>query len=91
LRDRLWLLILGVVVGLLGALALPLWLILGVGWLALGGGWAAWVVTGQSLLVWSYLLVQRTRAAKALHISPWYAVTLPLGALLFTAMMFASA
>jgi chlorobactene glucosyltransferase len=91
LRDRLWLLILGVVVGLLGALALPLWLILGVGWLALGGGWAAWVVTGQSLLVWSYLLVQRTRAARALHISPWYALTLPLGALLFTAMMFASA
>jgi chlorobactene glucosyltransferase len=91
LRDRLWLLLLGAVIGLLGALALPFWLILGIGWLALGGGWAALLVTGQSLLVWSYLLIQRARAARAMNISPWYAVTLPLGALLFTAMMFTSA
>lgn len=91
LRDRLWLLLLGAVIGLLGALALPLWLILGIGWLALGGGWVALLVTGQSLLVWSYLLFQRVRAARALNISSWYAISLPLGALLFTLMLFASA
>jgi chlorobactene glucosyltransferase len=91
LRDRLWLLLLGAAVGLLGALALPLWLVLGVGWLVSGGGAVALLVTFQSLLVWACLLIQRARAARAFHIPAWYALTLPLGALLFTAMMFASA
>ena len=30
-------------------------------------------------------------ACRAMHISPWYALTLPLGALVFTLMMFTSA
>jgi len=91
LRDRLWLLLLGAVVGLLGALLLPFWLLGGLFWFATGGGSGAALVVAQSLIVWGYLVVQRWRASQAMGISPLYAFTLPLGALLFTAMMIVSA
>jgi chlorobactene glucosyltransferase len=91
LRDRLWLLTFGAAMGLIGALVLPLWLLAGFLWLAASGGWSAAVVAGEASLLWAYLLWQRARAASAFGISPLYAFTLPLGALVFTAMMFASA
>ena len=91
LRDRLWLLTFGAAMGLIGALVLPLWLLAGFLWLAAGGGWIAVVVTGEAALLWAYLLWQRAQAANAFGISQLYAFTLPLGALVFTAMMFASA
>ena len=91
LRDRLGLLTFGATLGLVAALALPLWLAGGLIWLALGGGWAAGVIALQAAILWGYLLSLRLQACRAFRISPLYALTLPLGALVFTAMMFASA
>jgi len=91
LRDRLGLLTFGAFLGLIAALALPLWLAGGLAWLALGGGWAAGILALQAAILWATLLALRLQACRAFHISPFYALTLPLGALVFTAMMFTSA
>jgi chlorobactene glucosyltransferase len=91
LRDRLGLLTFGAVVALLGALALPLWLLAGLMWMNAGGGIPAVIVTIEALLVWVYLIHKRLQANRAFHISPWYALMLPVGAAIFAAMMFASA
>ena len=91
MRDRLGLLLFGAVIGLFAALALPFWQAGSLAWLALSGSWQAALVVGQALTLWMYLLWLRVQASRAFHISPGYALTLPLGALLFTAMMFASA
>jgi hypothetical protein len=45
----------------------------------------------EALILWAVLLWIRSLAARAFNISPLYAFTLPIGALIFTAMMFASA
>jgi chlorobactene glucosyltransferase len=91
MRDRLGLLLTGGVIGLFGALVLPLWLTAGVVWFLSTGGLLPAVVAIQSILLWVYLVAVRALAARAFNISPLYALTTPLGALLFTAMMFASA
>jgi chlorobactene glucosyltransferase len=91
MRGRLGLLLAGAFTGLLGALALPVWLVAALAWLAVSSGLVPVVVLAQCLIVWIYLLAHRALAARAFGISPLYALTLPLGALLFTAMMFASA
>jgi chlorobactene glucosyltransferase len=90
MQGKLGLLTFGAFVGLLGALALPAWLLLGMFWILSGGGAAAWIVTLQTLLAWAFLLYYRVRAAEAFEIPRWYALTLPLGSLMLTAMMFAS-
>ncbi|MBT3390967.1 MAG: glycosyltransferase [Chloroflexi bacterium] len=91
LRDRLGLLAFGAFAALMGALALPAWLLAGLLWFAAAGGLPAFVVTLEALLVWGFLLYWRARSAQAFQISGWYAFTLPLGAAIFAAMMFASA
>jgi chlorobactene glucosyltransferase len=91
LQDRLWLLGIGAMVGLVGALVLPLWTALSFVWAVSSGSWIAYLAAAQSLLVWSYLLYQRARSCQALHINSWYALTLPLGAMVFTLMMLISA
>jgi chlorobactene glucosyltransferase len=91
MQDRLWLLLLGAVVGLLAALVLPLWTIIAFTWILLGGGWIAALVLAESLLLWGYLFYSRSQVNRAMGISSWYTFTLPLGALFFTAMMLASA
>ena len=45
----------------------------------------------EALAVWYDLIRVRMQAARAFRISSLYAFSLPLGALLFTVMMFASA
>jgi chlorobactene glucosyltransferase len=90
LRDRLWLLAFGAAAGVLGALLLPLWLIGGLAWFASTGSPTAGVVAVQGLILWGYLLYQRFLASRAFGIHPAYSLTLPLGALVFTSMMFAS-
>lgn len=90
LQDRLWLLGIGALIGLVGALALPLWTVLSFARAGSSGSWMAGLAAAQSLLVWSYLVYQRVKACRALHINSWYALTLPLGALVFTLMMFTS-
>ncbi len=90
LQDRLWLLGFGATMALAGALALPLWLLAGASWLVGGGGSPALAVTTEAALVWAYLLFWRVQGARSMRIHPAYALTLPLGAAVFAAMMFAS-
>lgn len=94
LSDRPGLLALGVFgafLAVLAALFLPLWLLLGYFWFANGGGWQAAVILAEALVLWAYLLKVRADASAKMKISPWYALTTPLGAGVFAAMMFASA
>lgn len=91
LQDKLWLLTFGAFLGLAVAFLLPAWLFAGLLWFASGGGMAASTVMAEAIVLWAYLLYKRFRACRAFGISPWYAFSFPLGALLFTAMMLASA
>ena len=94
LRDQPSLLMLGVfgaVVALIAALFLPIWPLLAFNWLLNGGGWKAILVILESALLWVFLIWTRTRVAKKMEISRWYAFTTPLGAAVFAAMMLTSA
>ncbi len=81
----------GATLALMAALFLPLWTLLGITWLFSGGAWLAVVVVIQSLLVWGWLVYFRARVVRGMKISTWYALTTPLGAGVFAAMMLASA
>jgi chlorobactene glucosyltransferase len=72
------------------ALALPLWPLLGIFWYVRGGGWQAIAVVAESFLFWLIVLNTRARVATGMRISPWYALTLPLGSAVFAAMMITS-
>lgn len=80
----------GAFLSLMAALALPLWL---VGGLILGitGAPVGWLIALQAVLLWGYLLFWRMRVLQAMDVPRWYALTVPLGAGIFAAMMFASA
>lgn len=91
LQDRLWLLAIGALVGLIGALVLPLWTALSLFGIVNGGGWMAYLAAFEALTVWIYLLYNRVQVCRAMDISSGYALTLPLGAFVFTMMMFTSA
>jgi len=94
LRDHPAMLMLGAfgaALALLAALFLPLWPLLGVYGYIHGGGWQAIVVVIQSFTVWAWLIYFRVRVARGMHISAWYALTTPLGAGVFAAMMLTSA
>jgi chlorobactene glucosyltransferase len=90
LQGRPWLLLVGAVMSLTGALLLPGWLVVSLVWLAAGGRLPAALVCLESLLLWTLVLRARAGVARALDISPWYAITFPLGALLFASMMLVS-
>ena len=93
LSDRRSLMLLGAVgafLALFAALFLPLWPLLGLSWFLQGGGWRAWSVIAESLILWSFIICARVQVSKGMRISPWYALTLPLGAAVFAAMMFTS-
>jgi chlorobactene glucosyltransferase len=94
LRDHVAMLFLGAFgasLGLIAALFLPIWPLLGWFWYANGGGWMALVVILEALLIWGYLIYFRALIAHKMNISPWYALTTPLGAGIFAAMMLTSA
>lgn len=91
MRGRLGFLLFGAILGLIGALLLPFWLAGSVAWYVVDGGWIPAITAVESVALWYYLIWNRVQAARAFHISPGYALTLPLAALVFTAMMFASA
>jgi chlorobactene glucosyltransferase len=91
LLDRLWLLLFGALLGLLISILLPVWLVGGLVWLASSGAPAAVIVVPEALILWGYLLWKRLQACRVFGIGAWYALTFPLGAFIFTAMMFASA
>ena len=81
----------GATLALLVALFLPVWPMLGMAWYLQGGGWLAVGVVIEALVVWGVLLLARAQVARKMHISAWYAWTVPLGAGVFAAMMIASA
>jgi hypothetical protein len=81
----------GATLSVIAALFLPLWTLLGINWLFNGGAWLAVAVIVQSLLVWGWLIYFRAKVARGMNISTWYALTTPLGAGVFAAMMITSA
>ena len=94
LRDRpglLWLGVFGAFLALMTALFLPAWPIAGVIWYLNGGSWMAIMVIFESVVLWAFLIYVRARAAQGMRIAPLYALTTPLGAAVFAAMMFTSA
>lgn len=91
LSDRLWLLLFGAILGLSVSMLLPIWLFGGLAWLASGAGMPAAVVAIEAVVLWGFLIYKRLQACRAFGIPRGYAITFPLGALVFTAMMVASA
>ncbi len=94
LRDHVAMLFLGAFgasLGLIAALFLPIWPLLGLIWYLKGGGPMALTVIIEAMLVWGYLLYFRVLIARKMNISSWYALTTPLGAGIFAAMMLTSA
>lgn len=81
----------GATLAVFAALVLPLWPLLGFLWWLRGGGWPALAVSVEALILWGTLLIVRGRAARGLGISAVWAVTTPLGAAVFAAMMLTSA
>ena len=94
LRDQPSLIALGVFGAFLAVMAslfLPIWPFLGLFWYSKNGNWMAVAVMIESSLLWAYLIYMRAKVATNMKISPWYALTTPLGAGIFGAMMFTSA
>jgi chlorobactene glucosyltransferase len=94
LRDHPSMLMLGAfgaLLALLAALFMPVWPLLGVWWFLNGGEWMAISVIVEALIVWAVLIYVRVLAARGMNISGWYALTTPLGAGVFAAMMLTSA
>jgi chlorobactene glucosyltransferase len=94
LSDRpslMWLGVFGALLALIAALFLPIWPLLGIRWYVHGGGWMAITVFLESFVLWMYVIFVRARVAEKMEISRWYAVTTPLGAGVFAAMMVTSA
>lgn len=94
LRDHTAMLLLGAfgaTLALIAALFLPVWPLLGLSWVLKSGGWMSLAVIIESILVWGYLIFARARVARGMNISAWYALTTPLGAGVFAAMMLTSA
>ncbi len=81
----------GAFLSLMAALVLPLWLAGGLAWFAAGGGWAALLVAFEAALLWGYLIFWRVLALRGMDVPRLYALTVPVGAAVFAAMMFASA
>jgi chlorobactene glucosyltransferase len=94
LRDDRGLLLLGVFGAFLAftaALLLPLWVVGGVALTLAGLGLEGSVVLIEVILLWAYLIFWRVLASRGMGIPNWYALTIPLGAGVFAAMMLTSA
>ncbi len=94
LRDHPSMLMLGAfgaTLALIAALFLPIWPLLGINWYLNGGKWLAVAVTIEALIIWASVIYARARVARGMKISVWYALTTPLGAGVFAAMMLTSA
>lgn len=80
----------GAFLALMAAIFLPVWPLLGLLWYVNSGGWMALGVLLQSLAVWAALVFARMQVNAKMGIPRWYALTTPLGAGSFAAMMFTS-
>ena len=93
LRDQVGLMVLGAfgaLVSVIAALVLPLWPVLGLLWFFDNGGWMAIGIIIEALILWGVLIYIRAIVAHHMNIPRWYALTTPLGAAVFAAMMFTS-
>jgi chlorobactene glucosyltransferase len=81
----------GAFLALCAALGLPLWLAAGLIWWNADPASGGPITALEAALVCAWLLFWRVRALQDLKIPSWYALTVPLGAGVFAAMMFASA
>ena len=93
LREQVGLMLLGAfgaLVTVIAALVLPLWPLLGLFWFFHNGGWMAIAIILEALILWSVLIYVRAMVADNMNIPRWYALTTPLGAAIFAAMMFTS-
>ncbi len=86
-----WLGVLGALLSLIAAVFLPVWPLAGLLWLLQSGSWMAAAIVVQALLVWAVLLCARLQVARRSGITGWYALTTPVGAGVFAAMMVSSA
>jgi len=94
LRDDRGLLLLGVFGAFLAftaALLLPLWVVAGVVLTVAGLGMEGCVVLVEAVSLLGYLIFWRILASRGMGIPSWYALTVPLGAGVFAAMMLTSA
>ena len=94
LRDDRGLLLLGVFGAFLAftaALLLPLWVVGGLALTVADSGLEGSVVLIEAILLWAYLIYWRVLASRDMGIPSWYALTIPLGAGVFAAMMLTSA
>ena len=94
LRDQPSLIVLGIFGAFLAVMAslfLPAWPLLGFFWYLNDGAWMAVAILFEALILWAHLIYVRARVAVNMEISPGYALTTPLGAAVFGAMMFTSA
>ena len=94
LRDDPKLAVLGIFgafLALSAALVMPVWTGIGVYLTVTSGSQESIVILVTSLLLWGSLVDWRIQANKAMDVPIWYAITAPLGAGVFAAMMFASA
>jgi chlorobactene glucosyltransferase len=94
LKDDRGLLLLGVFGAFLAftaALFLPLWVVAGVTITVAGSSVEGCVVLIEALALWVYLICWRILASRGMGIPAWYALTTPVGAGVFAAMMITSA
>ncbi len=94
LRDEPRLVALGIFgafLALSAALLLPLWVGWGVYLTVVSPNQESFVILIEALFLWGTLIYWRIRANQATDIPRWYALTAPLGAGIFAAMMFTSA
>jgi chlorobactene glucosyltransferase len=93
LRDQRGLMALGAfgaLISVIAALFMPIWPLLGFFWYLHNGGWMAVAIMVEALIVWAVLIFMRAMVAYKMNIPRWYALTTPLGAAVFAAMMFTS-
>jgi chlorobactene glucosyltransferase len=94
LRDHPSMLMLGAfgaTLALIAAFFLPVWPLLGINWYFNNGAWQAIAVSVEAMIVWAAVIYVRAKVARGMNISAWYALTTPLGAGVFAAMMLTSA
>ncbi len=94
LKDDRGLLLLGAFGAFLAftaALLLPLWVLGGIALTVAGSGMEGSVVLLEALVLWGYLIYWRVLASRGMGIPAWNALTTPLGAGVFAAMMLVSA
>ena len=89
-RGLLWLGAFGAFLAFTAALLLPMWVVGGMLLSLTGQGITGSLVLLEALLLWGYLLYWRGRAARGMGMPVWYALTTPLGAGVFAAMMLTS-